>query len=104
MKCKIVITTCPDGMSAEKIANESIKARLASCVNITKVRSIYVWKGKIEDAEEFLMLFKTTEKGVEKLKDFIKKNHPYEVPEIVEIAPEYVDSNYLSWLSENVRN
>lgn len=52
----------------------------------------------------FLVLFKTKEEGVNKLKDFIKKNHPYEVPEIVEIAPDYVDPNYLSWLNENVSN
>ncbi|MGB9659473.1 MAG: divalent-cation tolerance protein CutA [Nitrososphaerales archaeon] len=102
IKMKMIITTCPDQMSAEKIAKDSIKAKLAACVNITKVRSIYVWKGKIEDTEEFLMLFKTTEKGTEKLRDSIRKNHPYEVPEIVEIAPEYVDDKYLSWLNENV--
>jgi len=102
IKMKMIITTCPDQMSAEKIAKDSIKAKLAACVNITKVRSIYVWKGKIEDTEEFLMLFKTTEKGKDKLKDSIRKNHPYEVPEIVEIAPEYVDDKYLSWLNENV--
>ncbi len=102
IKMKMIITTCPDQMSVDKIAKDSIKAKLAACVNITKVRSIYAWKGKMEDTEEFLMLFKTTEKGTDKLKDFIKKNHPYEVPEIVEITPEYVDDKYLSWLNENV--
>lgn len=101
---KMIITTYPDQMSAEKIAKDSIKARLVACANIIKVRSIYVWKGKIEDTEEFLVLFKTTEKGSNKLKDFIKKNHPYEVPEIVEIAPDYVDPNYLSWLNDSVSN
>ena len=104
MKCKMIITTYPDQMIAEKVAKDSIKARLVACVNIAKVRSIYVWKEKIEDTDEFLVFFKTTEEGVNKLKDFIKKSHPYEVPEIVEIAPEYVDPNYLSWLNENVSN
>jgi periplasmic divalent cation tolerance protein len=101
---KIIITTCPDQMSAEKIAKDAIKARLAACVNITKVRSIYLWKEKMEDTEEFLMLFKTTEKALNKLKDFIEKNHPYEVPEILEIKPEYINDKYLSWLNENVSN
>jgi len=101
---KLIITTYPDQMIAEKIAKDSVKAKLAACANITKVRSIYVWKGKIEDMDEFLVLFKTKEEGVNKLKDFIKKNHPYEVPEIVEIAPDYVDPNYLLWLNENVSN
>ncbi|MGQ9469859.1 MAG: divalent-cation tolerance protein CutA [Nitrososphaerales archaeon] len=100
----MIITTYSDQMSAEKAAKDSIKAKLSACANIIKVRSIYAWKGKIEDTDEFLVLFKTTEKSVNKLKDFIKKNHPYEVPEIVEIVPDYVDPKYLSWLNENVSN
>jgi len=103
IKMKMIISTYPDQTIAEKIAKESIKARLVACANIAKVRSIYVWKGKMEDTDEFLVIFKTTEKGANKLKDFIKKSHPYEVPEIVEIAPDYVDPDYLSWLNESVR-
>ncbi len=102
IKMKMIITTYPDQMIAEKVAKDSIKAKLSACANIVKVRSIYVWKEKIEDTDEFLVFFKTTEKGMNKLKDFIKKSHPYEIPEIIEIAPEYVDPKYLSWLNENV--
>ncbi|MCP8305030.1 MAG: divalent-cation tolerance protein CutA [archaeon] len=98
----MIISTYPDRTNAEKIARESIKAKLAACANIIKVRSIYTWKGKIEEVDEFLVLFKTTEKGADVLKDFIRKNHPYEVPEIVEIAPQHVDPKYLLWLTENV--
>ncbi|MCP8310742.1 MAG: divalent-cation tolerance protein CutA [Candidatus Methylarchaceae archaeon HK01B] len=98
----MIISTYPDKANAEKIARESIKARLIACVNITKVRSIYIWNGNIEEVDEFLVLFKTTKKGADVLRDFIRKNHPYEVPEIVEIAPQYVDPKYLQWLTENV--
>jgi periplasmic divalent cation tolerance protein len=103
IRMKMIISTYPDQTIAEKIAKDSIKAKLAACANITKVRSIYMWRGKMEDTDEFLVIFKTTEEGANELKDFIKKNHPYEVPEIVEVAPEYVDPDYLSWLKENVR-
>jgi periplasmic divalent cation tolerance protein len=102
MECRIVITTYPDQMVAEKVAKDSIKARLAVCANIAKVRSVYVWKGKIEDIEESLVLFKTAEKVVNELKSFIKKSHPYQVPEIVEITPKYVDPGYLLWLDESI--
>lgn len=57
IKMKLIITTYPDQMIAEKIAKDSIKAKLAACANITKVRSIYVWKGKIEDTDEFFGTF-----------------------------------------------
>jgi len=102
IKMEMIITTYPDQMIAEKTAKDSIEAKLSACANIVKVRSIYVWKGKMEDTEEFLVIFKTTENGANKLKDFIKKSHPYDVPEIIEISPEYVDPSYLSWLSGNV--
>ncbi|MCP8322861.1 MAG: divalent-cation tolerance protein CutA [Candidatus Methylarchaceae archaeon HK02M2] len=102
MECRIIITTYSDKLNAEKIARDSIEANLAACINIIKVRSIYTWKGKIEEMDEFLTLFKTTEKGVNRLKDFIRKNHTYEVPEIIEITPQYIDPKYLLWLTENV--
>lgn len=103
MECRIIITTYPERKQAVNIARESVDAKLVACVNIIKVRSIYTWKGKIEEVDEFLVLFKTTEKGADILKDYIKRNHVYEVPEIVEIDPKYVDPRYLSWLIDNVK-
>lgn len=63
-----------------------------------KVSSMYSWKGKIEDEQEFLCFFKTTTIKLRQLKKEIKKVHPYEVPEIVELELKSASSNYLSWL------
>ena len=58
----LVITNLPDRDSAAKLAHELVEKRLAACVNIlSPCRSVYRWKGKTEDAEEFPMLIKTTD-------------------------------------------
>lgn len=94
----VIISTYPNRKSISKIANRVIKKRLAACVNYTKIDSVYAWKGRMENTEEFLALFKTTQNVKELLKREIAKTHPYEVPEIVELQMDAVSKTYLSWL------
>jgi len=63
MKPVIIISTFPSKQSVTSIANKLVKKRLAACVNITAISSIYTWKGKIENQNEYLALFKTTKKN-----------------------------------------
>ena len=100
----IIISTYPNKKSISKIANMVVKKRLAACVNYTKIGSVYTWEGKMEDTEEFLALFKTTQKVKELLKREIAKTHPYEVPEIVELKMDSVSKPYLDWLAKSTRN
>jgi periplasmic divalent cation tolerance protein len=76
---------------------------LTACVNILPaVRSIYRWKGEVEQADETLALMKTTQQGFSALRDRIKELHPYETPEV--IAVPIVDGlvEYLAWVGEQV--
>ncbi len=101
MKPVIIISTYPDQKTVKKTANELVKKRLAACVNISKITSIYSWKGKLEDTSEFLAIFKTTQNNKNSLKKAIKETHPYEVPEIAEINIRSVNQPYLKWLIES---
>lgn len=101
MKPVIIISTYPDKKTVTKTANELVKKRLAACVNISKISSIYPWKGKIENTSEFLVLFKTTQKNKNALKKAIKKMHPYDIPEIAEINISSINQPYLKWLIES---
>jgi len=101
MKPVIIISTYPDLKTVKKTAKELVKKRLAACVNISKISSIYSWKGKLEDTSEFLAIFKTTQKNKNSLKKTIKKIHPYEVPEIAEIDIRSINQPYLKWLIES---
>ena len=101
MKPVIIVSTFPSKQSVTSIANKLVKQRLIACVNITTISSIYTWKGKIENQNEYLALFKTTKKNQSVLKKELKKLHPYDVPEIAEINVESVNQPYMKWLVDS---
>ena len=99
----LIISTYPNEESIVKVAKMLVASKkLCACVNFAKVRSLYSWKNKLEDQEEFIALFKTTNLTANKLKFEINNTHPYEVPEIVELKMSDVSKGYLSWMIESI--
>jgi periplasmic divalent cation tolerance protein len=103
MGAMIIISTYPDKKSVLKTANVVVQKQLAACVNFTKINSVYIWKGRMEKTEEFLALFKTTNKVSPSLKIEIKKLHPYKIPEIAEIKMTSINKSYFDWLIQSTR-
>lgn len=97
----IIVSTYPNKKSVTKVANQLVKNKLAACVNISKISSIYTWKGKVENISEYLAFFKTTQKNKKKLKEQIKSTHPYDVPEIAEINVKSINKSYLKWMIDS---
>ena len=79
-----------------------MKKKLAACVQIFPVKSIYRWKGKIEKTKEFLILFKVNSRKKNSLINVIKRMHTYELPEIILINMNPCSNEYWEWLSENI--
>ena len=100
-KGTIILSTFPSEESVADVAKKVVGSKLCACVNFTKIRSIYSWRGKVEDQQEFIALFKTTSKSTTKLKAEIARLHPYDVPEIVELKIDDISNSYLSWLAES---
>lgn len=96
----IVFCTVPGKEKTYEISKKIIENKLAACVNFLKVNSIFEWKGKIEEEEEYLLIIKTKDEKFEELENFIKKIHPYEVPEIIYFKIEKGNENYLKWINE----
>ena len=95
----IILCTCPDKISAEKIAHLLIENNLAACINIVPgIVSIYKWKQQIETAQEHLLLIKSNMGNYQMLETTIKAHHPYELPEIVAIKIEKGLPDYLNWI------
>ena len=101
MKPVIIVSTFPSKQSVTSIAKLLVKKKLVACVNITKISSVYTWEEKIENRDEYLALFKTTQKNQSILKKELKKLHPYDVPEIVEINVESINQPYMKWLVDS---
>lgn len=96
-----VFTTTETKEEAEKIAQYLVEQKLAACVQITgPIASTYRWKGKMENAQEWLCLIKTREELYSKVETAIKKLHSYETPEIVAIPIIKGSSEYLNWLDD----
>lgn len=97
----IIISTFPTEESLREIAKDLIvKEKICACVNYAKIQSLYFWRNKLEDHAEFLTLFKTTSQRSKKLKAEIKKRHPYEIAEVVELKMNDVSESYVAWMEE----
>lgn len=80
----IVYVPCKDKEEARKIAKELVGNKLAICINIiNSVDSIYLWKGKVAESHESLLLIKTSERLVDDVITQIKKLHSYDLPDII---------------------
>lgn len=98
-----ILCTCPDAATAERLARGLVEQRHAACVNIVPaVRSIYAWKGEVQDEEEVLMIIKTMHSHFFVIEHWITEHHPYEVPELLALDAEHVSEPYLRWLRGSV--
>ena len=96
----IILVTCPDKESANKIASSLIEKKLAACVNTIKnVESIFRWKGKIEKSSENLLIIKSKKRLLKKLIADVQQNHPYQLPEILALPIIGGSKAYIDWLN-----
>src|SRR6266849_3848085 len=101
----VVLVTCGTASEAERIARELVKRRLAACVNLLEspVRSIYRWRGKVENAPEYLLMVKTSRKRLAELQREVERLHSYDVPEVIALPIAAGSGKYLAWLDEIVK-
>ena len=100
----LVLTTASSRDEARKIGRALVERLLAACVNIVPhVGSIYRWEGEIEEAEEWLLILKTTRGAFERVRDAIVELHSYDVPECISLSIEDGSVAYLSWMGQSVK-
>jgi periplasmic divalent cation tolerance protein len=100
---KLVLTTAGSADEARKIAHALVEGKLAACVNIVpQIQSVYRWQGKIEEAQEWLLIIKTTDAAFERVRDAIKQLHSYELPECIAVEIDDGSPEYLKWITESV--
>ena len=93
----IITATYPDKESAKRTAKLLVEQRLAACVQIFPIESVYLWQGEICDECEVMLLVKSRVALFDKIVAVIRENHSYEVPEIAQVPITDGLPEYLKW-------
>ena len=93
-------TTCSSEKEAENIAKTLLDKNLIACANMFPVRSLYNWKGKLSDEQEFYLVMKTSKKSevIQKIKEL----HSYDLPCIISHQVE-ANQDYATWVEETTK-
>lgn len=97
---KISFSYPNDGRKLKRLIQILVQWGFAACVQIINyMHSYYIREGKLKKEQEKLVVCKASVDKKDKLMDIIKKNHPYEVPEIlIEIVE--CNEEYGKWIEE----
>ena len=101
MNYNIFLVTVPSREEGKNTAKFLVESRLAACVNIIhNITSIYRWKGKTEEENEYVLVIKTVERNNKLLLQKINEIHSYETPECIGFKIEKGSEKYLNWIDE----
>ena len=98
----VVYTTVTNTEDAQMLARSAVERRLAACVQIEAIQSIYRWKGEVQSELEQRILFKTTKALYQQLESMIAELHPYELPAIFAMPVVAATTAYAAWVREAV--
>ncbi len=96
----VVSTTVASVADGRALAKKVLGERLAACVQMVPINSLYTWKGAVADESEVLLLLKTRAELYEELERAILSLHKYETPEIVMVPVSRGLPDYLAWIDE----
>ncbi len=96
---QLIYVTCPSATVARTIGRTLVEEHLAACVNVLPgMHSIYRWEGAIEEADEAVLLIKTTSARYDAVEARARQLHPYQVPCVLAVPVERVLAGYGEWL------
>lgn len=94
----ILFTTVDSAEAARALARGALAAKLAACVQITPVTSLYEWQGEVCETGEFLLQMKHRAQDYAELAALVRRLHSYQTPEILRIDVAEADQAYAAWL------
>ncbi len=99
----VLMVTASSKQEAETIAKTLVESKLAACVNIFPIQSIYTWQEQVHNEPEFQLFIKTQRRLFSTIETKIRELHSYEVPEIIALPILAGSQPYLNWISENIK-
>jgi periplasmic divalent cation tolerance protein len=98
----LVLVSASSEAEATAIAQSLVREKLAACVSLTPITSIYRWQDQIQTEPEWQLVIKTTQHNFDKLQCRVRELHSYEVPEILAIPIRTGSAMYLNWMGSSV--
>lgn len=99
----VVLVTTGSEAEAESLARHLVDDRLAACVSITPIRSVYRWQGEVQAEAEWQLVIKTDLSQFDAIAQAIAQHHSYAVPEIIALPIVAGLPDYLNWLQAQVQ-
>jgi periplasmic divalent cation tolerance protein len=97
----VVFSTAASREQGLDIGRRLVEEQLAACVNVVpSVRSIFVWQGKLEEADEALLVVKTRRDRLPALEARLRALHSYDVPEVLALPVLVGSEPYVGWVRE----
>jgi periplasmic divalent cation tolerance protein len=97
--CVIALTTLGSLEEAKGLVRRLVDARVVACGTILQgAVSVYRWQGELTESAEVVVLLKTRKERWDQLVEAVKRDHPYEVPELLQIPVEAGLERYLEWV------
>ena len=100
----IALTTVATEAKAREIAKAALEARLAACVQLFPIQSLYVWKDELREDAEIALHLKIRSEDFPALQALIHRLHDYETPEILRIDIAEGDPAYMDWMALCLRS
>ncbi|KKU94075.1 MAG: CutA1 divalent ion tolerance protein [Candidatus Jorgensenbacteria bacterium GW2011_GWA1_48_13] len=94
----LIYTTCKDVEQAKKLGQTLVEKKLAACVNVWPLNTMYFWEGKLTDDTEAALLIKTNEPKIAEVESFILKNHSYSTPFVGSVLVHRLNREYKEWM------
>lgn len=100
---RLLLTTFAHEAAAATVVRSLLDEHLIACGTlIPGARSIYRWKGAVEESTEIAVLLKTSSEAASRCMVRLAELHPYEVPEIIEVEPGAISGPYAAWIRQSV--
>ena len=100
----VILVTVDTQQAAQEIAAALVSDRLAACVNLYPIHSVYTWEDKVEQAAEWQLVIKTDLALFDQITAALDLLHPYEVPEVLALPIQQGSELYMAWLEQNTRS
>ncbi len=102
MKPCLLFLSCKNIEEADKISGKLLKEKLIVCAKKISIDSSYLWKNKIESAQEVLLIMDSIEKNFEKINKMVKKLHSYKIYTLLMTNINKVNKEAATWFKKEI--